>query len=606
MATVSTVCSEIQNECKKWLNIVYNDHNPDPIASFNGSLLKLSDKDIDLLSNTGTINEILKTSRGNGKGLQTISCGMNAFAEIPNVDNNNNNGIEITQQHNVGNGFAFRNPSTWIKRVSSDHMRRGKSKLISSDIFSINLELKSQLIFAEPMKINLSPNWDPSNKNFLNGQEIDAYYKSISLWSTKCYFKGSMITPLCDPRQITIIIQSGYGIIQSSFGLLTYKPGDLIQIPPHTPFCFYVKSGYIVKCICYYSKEDLIFPETQLNVSDLNQIPFSPSIVIQSKYSLNESNIYKYRGEYVRIEQSNGNYNLYYFNKCQTAFNWIKWVHNGPIIHKVNLIENFERIGSNKGHKDPNIWLILKHSFDKSFGIAFITGKSFIQINDGKDNDITYPPAYFHLNGVHEKGEVILFDNGTSGGYDARKGFNDGDCLLHPAGVGHGGDKHIYKYFINKAIIKYILKNNNYNNKIIKTLINRNKYIQFMKINKNDRDKRIENYIKNMYSFDFNGNEYNDDKNIEFNVKQGINHAIDNIINNNNNKGINLQVLGMPFGIGYLLVECRDIPIIPKPDYNSTFRQTTQISYGMDVDILVNEANKYLKKLNKSLIKSSL
>ena len=49
------------------------------------------------------------------------------------------------------------------------------------------------------------------------------------------------MTPLSDPRQITIIIQSD-GTIQSPFGLLPYEPGDLLQIPPHT-FSFYVKKG---------------------------------------------------------------------------------------------------------------------------------------------------------------------------------------------------------------------------------------------------------------------------------------------------------------------------------------------------------------------------
>lgn len=234
----------MQTECNAWLNIVYNDHNPDPIASFDGYKTKLSESDISQLSKEATINEILKTSRGNGVGLQTISSGMNAFAEIPSIDSlNSPNTISVTQQQNVGNGFAFRNPSTWIKRVSSDHMRRGKSTFKSNDIFNHNLDNESQPIFAEPTKINLAPDWDPNNKNFLNGQQIDAYYKSIKLWSTKGYFNGSMMTPLSDPRQITIIIQSGFGIIQSPFGLLPYQPGDLIQIPPHTPFCFYVKTG---------------------------------------------------------------------------------------------------------------------------------------------------------------------------------------------------------------------------------------------------------------------------------------------------------------------------------------------------------------------------
>ena len=140
-------------ECQEWLNIVYNDHNPDPIASFDGHKTKLSKSDISQLSNTATINEILKTSRGNGVGLQTISSGINAFAEVPTIEPDSPNNISITQQANTGNGFAFRNPATWKKCVASDHMRRGKSISKSNDIFSNNLDNESQPIFAEPMKL---------------------------------------------------------------------------------------------------------------------------------------------------------------------------------------------------------------------------------------------------------------------------------------------------------------------------------------------------------------------------------------------------------------------------------------------------------------------
>lgn len=308
------------------------------------------------------------------------------------------------------------------------------------------------------------------------------------------------------------------------------------------------------------------------------------------------------RPEYIRVEQSNGNYNLYFYNKCKTAFNFLKWMHNGPLLHKVNLIRNFERIGTNTGHKDPNIWLILAHRYDKSFGIAFITGKSFIKIDN--TNKITYPPAYFHMNGVHEKGELVIFTNDTNG-YDARKGFGDGDCLLHVSGIGHGGDKNIYKYFINNAIIKHILEHKN-RNKIIKQLISKDKYEKWMKLNDENKNERVNGYIKQMYSFEFE-NKYNDNENIEFNVQNNINMAMNVILNKNIKfNENNYQVLGMPFGIGYLLAEFRDMPIIPKPEYNSNFRKMSAVQYGMDIYPMIVGANKYLKKINKSFIRSSL
>eukprot|EP01083_Nonionella_stella_P208564 756795_1 len=204
MSASSTACSTMQKECKEWLNIIYNNHNPDPTLSFKPS--SLSDTDINFLSDIATKNEILKTSRGNGNGNQTIYSGMTSFGEIPTVSTNTNK-ISITQQFNVGNGFAYRAPSTWAKRVLTDHLRRNKPIKINNDIF--NKTLNSQEILAEPMKINLKPDWNYENKNFLTGQQIDTFYSSLKIWSTKGYFNGSMITPLQDPRQISIIILSG-------------------------------------------------------------------------------------------------------------------------------------------------------------------------------------------------------------------------------------------------------------------------------------------------------------------------------------------------------------------------------------------------------------
>ena len=72
------------------------------------------------------------------------------------------------------------------------------------------------------------------------------------------------------------------------------------------------------------------------------------------------------------------------------------------------------------------------------------------------------------------------------------------------------------------------------------------------------------------------------------------------------NKNGHYHALGMPLGIGYLLVECKDSPKIPKPRYNSTFGTMQQVSYGLGVADLVTETNAYLKALNRKHIRSSL
>ena len=139
-------------------------------------------------------------------------------------------------------------------------------------------------------------------------------------------------------------------------------------------------SGHTVRCIVYYAKEDLIFPARQLNVSDLNQAPFSPSAVQQARFSFSEHAAVAGRGEYVRMEQPSGEYALFWFASSRTALNWVSWVHSGAVPHRVSLVRDFERIGTSGGHKDPNIWLVLAHSTDASFGVAFICGRSLIEV----------------------------------------------------------------------------------------------------------------------------------------------------------------------------------------------------------------------------------
>ncbi len=87
------------------------------------------------------------------------------------------------------------------------------------------------------------------------------------------------------------------------------------------------------------SVDELRFPDRQLNVASLNQVPFSPSVVEQCRFSVDESAHYPFRGEHVRVEQPDGGFALYHFKDCRTAFDWQKWVHQGPVLHKGTLFD---------------------------------------------------------------------------------------------------------------------------------------------------------------------------------------------------------------------------------------------------------------------------
>ena len=175
--------------------------------------------------------------------------------------------------------------------------------------------------------------------------------------------------------------------------------------------------------------------------------------------------------------------------------------------------------------------------------------------------------------------------------------------MLHPAGIGHGGDRAIYKNFVVKAMVKYILERK------LDVLqgLDSTKYERLMKMDESKRESRINGFIAKMYALGFD-DEYDDEHDVRYNVERAALRALDIVLNPNevlSEKG-QYQALGMPLGIGYLLVECKDAPKIAKPRYGSTFGTLKKVSYGMGVADLVTESNAYLKSLNNKRIRSLL
>merc|ERR550525_952990 len=197
---------------------------------------------------------------------------------------------------------------------------------------------------------------------------------------------------------------------------------------------------------------------------------------------------------------------------------------------------------------------------------------------------------------------VVLFEN-ESGGYDARKGFKDGDSLLHPAGVGRGGDREIYKLFVVKAIVRYILQKKLSALKVIDGA----RYERIMAMDDERRRSRIDGYVNKMYAMQFD-TKYEHDQDVKYNVEKSVLRAVDAVLDQNVTLKRNghYHALGMPMGIGYLLVECKESPRIPKPQYNSTFGKLQRVNYGLGVADLVTESNAYLRSLNDKGIRSML
>merc|ERR1711951_78542 len=110
-----------------------------------------------------------------------------------------------------------------------------------------------------------------------------------------------------------------------------------------------------------------------------------------------------------------------------------------------------------------------------------------------------------------------------------------------------------------------------------------------------------------MYALGFD-EKYENKESIQYNVEKALLRAVDVILDSAQKLPIKgqYQALGMPFGIGYLLVECKDDPTLPKPSYGSSFGKMKKVSYGMGVADLVTESNAYLKTLDRKHLRSAL
>ncbi len=182
-------------------------------------------------------------------------------------------------------------------------------------------------------------------------------------------------------------------------------------------------------------------------------------------------------------------------------------------------------------------------------------------------------------------------------------GFKDGDSLLHPAGIGHGGDREIYKLFVVKAVVKFILESRLDAVKAMDTA----KYERLLAMAEEERRSRVSGYVAAMYAMGFDA-EYDHEEDVRFNVEKAVMKAVDAVLDCKvtlDGKG-HWHSLGMPLGIGYLLVECKESPWIPAPQYESTFCTMQQVSYGLGVADLITETNAYLKTLERKHIRSLL
>merc|ERR1711879_926618 len=102
--------------------------------------------------------------------------------------------------------------------------------------------------------------------------------------------------------------------------------------------------------------------------------------------------------------------------------------------------------------------------------------------------------------------------------------------------------------------------------------LNPQKHELFIAMNGNKKSQRINGYITKMYASGFQ-EKYEHKECIQYNVEKAVLRAVDIILDSSHKLPINgqYQSLGMPFGIGYLLIECKDSPKIPKPQYGSSF-----------------------------------
>ncbi|WP_191559263.1 homogentisate 1,2-dioxygenase [Metabacillus idriensis] len=214
-----------------------------------------------------------------------------------------------------------------------------------------------------------------------------------------------------------LFVHVGTGTIETMFGVITYQPGDYINIPIGTIYRIVPAEGETTKCLVVESFSQITTPKRYRNEYGqlLEHSPFCERDFRGPEQLLT----FETRGEFEVLTKSRGFIHKHIFN--HHPFDVVGW--DGYLYPWAFNIEDFEPI-TGRIHQPPPV----HQTFE---GHNFVVCSFVPRMYDYHPESIPAPYSHSNVN----SDELLYY---VEGNFMSRKGVKQGSITLHPSGIPHG------------------------------------------------------------------------------------------------------------------------------------------------------------------------
>lgn len=214
-----------------------------------------------------------------------------------------------------------------------------------------------------------------------------------------------------------LFVHVGTGTIETMFGVVTYQPGDYINIPIGTIYRIVPAEGETTKCLVAESFSQITTPKRYRNEYGqlLEHSPFCERDFRGPEQLLT----FETRGEFEVLTKSRGFIHKHIFN--HHPFDVVGW--DGYLYPWAFNIEDFEPI-TGRIHQPPPV----HQTFE---GHNFVVCSFVPRMYDYHPESIPAPYSHSNVN----SDELLFY---VEGNFMSRKGVKQGSITLHPSGIPHG------------------------------------------------------------------------------------------------------------------------------------------------------------------------
>lgn len=214
-----------------------------------------------------------------------------------------------------------------------------------------------------------------------------------------------------------LFVHVGTGTIETMFGVVTYQPGDYINIPIGTIYRIVPAEGETTKCLVAESFSQITTPKRYRNEYGqlLEHSPFCERDFRGPEQLLT----FETRGEFEVLTKSRGFIHKHIFN--HHPFDVVGW--DGYLYPWAFNIEDFEPI-TGRIHQPPPV----HQTFE---GHNFVVCSFVPRMYDYHPESIPAPYSHSNVN----SDELLYY---VEGNFMSRKGVKQGSITLHPSGIPHG------------------------------------------------------------------------------------------------------------------------------------------------------------------------